>query len=121
MERYFTLRKKPTMNKDELIQLIAEETGLTKLQSNSALKAVFAAISKAMIQQKKIMIHGFGSFTTKIRSERKGRNPSTGKEITIPQSIVVGFKSASQLKDAINSKKVPTSHKQAKTKELELA
>lgn len=93
------------MNKAELIASIAEKSNLTKEQAEVALKAAFETITEAMVNQDKVMIPGFGGFGTKVRDERKGRNPSTGEEITIPKTIVANFKAATNLKDLINTNK----------------
>lgn len=92
------------MTKAELIAIIAEKSGLTKTQAEIAFSATFETITESMIKQEKVMIPGFGGFTTKIRAERKGRNPSSGKEIIIPQAVVANFKPATQLKETINTK-----------------
>jgi DNA-binding protein HU-beta len=91
------------MTKAELIAAIAEQAELTKTQAESAFSAIFATITKCM-KEGKVMIPGFGGFSTKVRAERKGRNPSSGKEIIIPKAIVASFKPATQLKEAINDK-----------------
>jgi len=91
------------MTKAELIAMIAEKTGLTKTQTESVFSATFATITELMTKQTDVMVPGFGKFITKIRAERKGRNPSTGKEITIPKATVASFKPASQLKEIINN------------------
>lgn len=93
------------MNKAELIAAIAEKAGITKSDAELAFSATFETIALAMTKQEKIGIPGFGNFVTKVRAERKGRNPSTGKNIIIPKAIVVGFKPATQLKDAVNTVK----------------
>ena len=87
-----------------MIVIIAEKTGLTKSQAESAFSATFEAITELMAKQEKVMIPGFGGFSTKIRAERKGRNPSSGKEMIIPKAIVANFKPAAQLKETINNK-----------------
>lgn len=89
------------MTKTELITAIAEKSGLTKSQTESAFSAMFEVITEA-IKKGKVMIPGFGGFSTKVREERKGRNPATGMEITIPKATVVSFKPAAQLKEAVN-------------------
>ena len=93
------------MNKAELISIIAEQSGLTKIQAESAFKATFDAITSALVKQDKIMIPGFGGFGTKLRAARKGRNPSTGKEMVIPKAVIAHFKAASQLKEFVNTEK----------------
>lgn len=91
------------MNKAELIASIAEKSGLTKTQAESAFSATFETITAIMVQQEKVMIPGFGGFSTKVRNERKGRNPASGKEMIIPKAIVANFKPATQLKETINN------------------
>ena len=93
------------MNKAELITSIAEQSGLTKIQAEAAFKATFDTITTALVKQDKIMIPGFGGFGTKLRPERKGRNPSTGKEMIIPKAVIAHFKAASQLKESVNTEK----------------
>lgn len=91
------------MNKAELIAAIAEKAGITKEQAQVAFAATFDTIADAMAKQDKVAVPGFGSFQGKVRAERKGRNPSTGKEIIIPQAIVANFKPATQLKELMNN------------------
>lgn len=91
------------MNKAELITAIAEKANITKAVAETVLKATFDSLTEAMINQDKIMIPGFGGFSTKVRAERKGRNPSTGKDMIIPKAVVASFKPALQLKEAINN------------------
>ncbi|MEO9204910.1 MAG: HU family DNA-binding protein [Gammaproteobacteria bacterium] len=93
------------MTKKELIDAIAKQTQLTLKQAEDAFKATFQVIQQAMIQDGKVVVPEFGSFTTKSRAERKGRNPSTGKEIIIPKATVAAFKPSAQLKDAVNTDK----------------
>lgn len=90
------------MNKAEFITAIAEQAGLTKTQAEAAFQVTFAIITSALAKQDKVMIPGFGGFSSKVRAERKGRSPSTGKEITIPKAMVAQFKAATQLKETIN-------------------
>jgi len=92
------------MTKAELIAMIAEKAGLTKSQAEDTFNATFATIADLMSKQEDVSIPGFGKFVTKVRAERKGRNPSTGQEIVIPKAIVANFKPASQLKETINEK-----------------
>ncbi len=91
------------MSKSELIALIAEKSGLSKIDAEKAFSATFDVIAEKMAKQEKIMVQDFGGFSTKERAERKGRNPATGKEMTIPKAIVAIFKAATQLKETINN------------------
>jgi DNA-binding protein HU-beta len=85
------------MNKAELIDAIAENADLTKVDSKKALDAFIKAVSTALKKGDKIALVGFGSFSVSKRSARKGRNPRTGAEIKIAAKKVVRFKAGSDL------------------------
>lgn len=87
------------MNKTQLINAIRHEMGgdTTLKAAAEALNATLAAITKAVASEK-VQIQGFGTFETKKRAARTGRNPLTGKSVTIPAASVVSFKPASALK-----------------------
>lgn len=91
------------MNKAELIARIAEKLALPKAQVESVFNETFNAISTILSEQNKINIPGFGGFSAKKRGARKGRNPSTGTEIIIPEKIVASFQPSSTLKQLINA------------------
>jgi len=91
------------MNKKDLIDALATQAALSTKQAEDAFKAIFQIIQQGMIQDGKVVVPEFGSFITKHRAERKGRNPATGQAIIIPSAIVSSFKPASQLKEAINT------------------
>jgi len=90
------------MNKAELINSMAEKTGLPKKEAEKALNAFMESVEEALKNGDKIQLVGFGSFEVKDRAERKGRNPQTKEEITIPASRVPVFKVGKALKDAVN-------------------
>ena len=91
------------MTKKELIDALAKQANLTFKQAEEVFKTTFQLIQQAMIQNGKVMVSEFGTFTTKLRAERKGRNPQTGKEIVIPKSTAAVFKPSAQLKEAVNT------------------
>jgi DNA-binding protein HU-beta len=91
------------MNKAELLSAIAEKAGITKEAAQTAFSATFEIIAETMAKLDKVAIPGFGNFQGKLRAERKGRNPSTGKDIIIPQAVVANFKAATQLKEKMNN------------------
>lgn len=90
------------MNKADFIAEMAEKAGITKSEAEAAFSAVFEILTAELAKQEKVVIPHFGTFSSKVRAARKGRNPSTGEEITIPEAVVASFKSSTQLKDAIN-------------------
>ncbi len=90
------------MNKTELIDAIAAQSGLSKKDSEAALKATIDAIVGAVKKDDKVVLVGFGTFSAKKRAAREGRNPATGKKIKIKASKTPSFKAGKSFKDAIN-------------------
>ena len=89
------------MNKAELVAAVAEKTALSKKDSEKAVNAAFEAITEVLVAGGKVQLVGFGSFETKERNARIGRNPRTKEEIEIPASRVPAFKAGKALKDAV--------------------
>lgn len=89
------------MNKAELIDAIASGAGLTKADAKKALDAFIDATTTSLKKGDRVALVGFGSFSVSMRSERTGRNPQSGKEITIPAKKVVKFKAGADLSDAV--------------------
>ena len=90
------------MNKTELVAAIAEKAELSKKDSVKALKAFVDVVAEELKKGEKIQLVGFGTFEVSERAERKGVNPATGAEITIPASKAPKFKAGKALKDSIN-------------------
>lgn len=90
------------MTKAELVDKIFAKAGLpSKAKAEEALDAVISCLRDALIAGDSITFTGFGSFKVNDRAERKGRNPHSGEEITIPACKVVKFTPGKNLKDAI--------------------
>jgi len=89
------------MNKTELINAIAENSGLSKKDSEKALAATVDAVQTALVAGDKVQLVGFGIFQVKVRSERVGRNPKTKENIIIPASKMPQFKPGKALRDAV--------------------
>lgn len=85
------------MNKAELINAMASESGLSKADSKRALDAFISSIGKAMHSGEKVSLIGFGTFLVLEREERTGINPSTQQPMVIPAKKVVKFKPGSEL------------------------
>ncbi len=90
------------MNKAELIANVAGSADISKKDAEKAINAFIANITSALKKGEKVQLVGFGTFEVRARAARKGRNPQTNKEITIPASKVPAFKVGKALKDAIN-------------------
>ncbi len=90
------------MNKGELIERIAKDAKLTKVQAGDALESVLNAVSGTLAKGGKVTLVGFGTFSVSKRKARKGRNPRSGKEITIKAKKVAKFKAGSELSKKVN-------------------
>jgi len=90
------------MNKAELIDAMASESGLTKADAKKALDAFVTATSGALKTGDRLSLVGFGSFSISSREARLGRNPQTGKEIKIAAKKVVKFKAGAELSTLVN-------------------
>lgn len=89
------------MNKVELVAAVAEKAELSKKDAEKAVAAVFAAIEEAVAAGDKVQLVGFGTFETKQREARTGRNPRSGETIEIPAASLPAFKAGKALKDAV--------------------
>jgi DNA-binding protein HU-beta len=102
----FTFIRSPAVNKSELTQKLADRTNLSKSDAQNAVDALFSAddgiIAEALKSGDKVQITGFGSFETRQREARTGRNPRTGKEIEIGPSTSAAFRAGKGLKDAVS-------------------
>ena len=90
------------MNKTELIESIAGESGLKKKDAEAALTAFVNAVEGALAKGEKVQLVGFGTFETKTRGAREGRNPKTGETIKIAASKYPAFTAGKAFKDSVN-------------------
>lgn len=94
------------MNKSELVAKLAKKTGLTQAKAAEALDAIFNPSKGLLVAEltagKKVTLPGFGSFFVRKRAARKGRNPATGKQITIPARKYPAFKVGKTLKEKVS-------------------
>ncbi|MEC7885322.1 MAG: HU family DNA-binding protein [Pseudomonadota bacterium] len=90
------------MNKSDLIDAIADSTGLSKADAGRALESLLGSITSTLQSGNKVTIPGFGTFEARHRNARMGRNPQTGETIQIKASVTPGFKAGKALKDALN-------------------
>lgn len=90
------------MNKTQLVDVVAKAANLKKADAESAVNAVFEAVTDALKAGDKVQIIGFGTFAVKERAAREGRNPATGASIKIPASKTPAFTAGKALKDSVN-------------------
>ena len=91
------------MNKTELINSLAEKCNLTKKDTEAALKAFTETVMETLAQGDKIQLVGFGTFETRVRAAREGRNPRTNEVIQIPESFAPAFKPGKEFKEKVNA------------------
>ena len=93
------------MNKTELVAKVAEQAQVSKKDAAAAVKATFDTITAELAKGEKVALLGFGTFETRTRAARMGRNPATGASIKIKASKAAAFKAGKALKTAVNAPK----------------
>jgi nucleoid DNA-binding protein len=86
------------MTKADIVDAIAQRTGMSKTETQAVVKSFIDAIMDAMVQNKRIEIRGFGTFKTVKRASRTGRNPRTGDVVDIPARYLPVFKPSRELR-----------------------
>lgn len=89
------------MNKAQLIDNIAQKSGFSKKDVESVLNTFLGEVTEALSNGDRVQLIGFGTFETRKRASRTGRNPQTGEEMIIPESIVPAFKAGNKLREAV--------------------
>lgn len=92
------------MTKSDLVQAVAQKTGLKKVEVERAVDALLGAISEGLAAGDRVRIVGFGTFEVRRRAARTGRNPQTGEEIAIPERAVPAFAPGSELREKVAGK-----------------
>ena len=95
--------KEHTMTKAELVEEVTRVTELPRKESEAVVETIFESIIAALQSDDKIEIRGFGSFRTRERRGRVGRNPKTGEKVEVPAKKIPFFKPSKELKDFVNT------------------
>jgi DNA-binding protein HU-beta len=90
------------MNKGELVSAISKKTGSTQKDVETIISTTLAVITEAVAGGERVTLVGFGTFESRQRKEREGRNPATGKTIKIPATTVPAFSAGKQFKEKIS-------------------
>lgn len=90
------------MNKQELVNAIANETGLSKKDTEATINSFVNVVSTALENKDKVQLVGFGTFETRERAARTGKNPQTGEALNIPASTTAALKIGKSLKEKLN-------------------
>jgi integration host factor subunit beta len=96
------MTKQPTLTKADLIEEVLKVTELPRKESEIIVETIFDSIIEAIQKGEKIEIRGFGSFRTRERRGRTGRNPKTGAKVEVPAKKIPFFKPSKELKDYVN-------------------
>src|SRR5215467_2150968 len=97
------MTKQPTLTKADLIEEVLRITELPRKESESVVETIFDSIIESIQKGEKIEIRGFGSFRTRERRGRVGRNPKTGEKVEVPPKKIPFFKPSKELKDFVNN------------------
>lgn len=97
------MTKQPTLTKADLIEEVLRLTELPRKESETIVETIFDSIIAALQKGDKIEIRGFGSFRTRQRRGRIGRNPKTGVKVDVPAKKIPFFKPSKELKDFVNN------------------
>jgi integration host factor subunit beta len=91
------------MTKADIVKILAEQGGLTRREAAATLSVVLDGIVEALMNGEKVELRGFGSFRTRTRQPRQGRNPRTGAKVAVPAKVVPYFKPGKQLRELMAS------------------
>src|ERR1700676_3259142 len=97
--------KDHTVTKAELVEEVSRVTELPRKESESVVETIFDSIISALQSDDKIEIRGFGSFRTRQRRGRTGRNPKTGAKVEVPPKKIPYFRPSKELKDFVNNQR----------------
>ena len=95
------------MTKADLIEEVSKVVDMTRKDSEVIVEAIFDSVVRSLRQGDKIEIRGFGSFRTRQRQPRVGRNPKTGARVDVPAKRIPFFKPSKELKDIVNGHESP--------------
>jgi len=91
------------VTKADIVDVIAEATGLTKVETEAVIEGFLSTIKNALQEGEKVEFRGFGSFSVKKRAPKKARNPGTGEVVYLPERYVPVFKASKLLKELISA------------------
>jgi integration host factor subunit beta len=114
------MTKQPTLTKADLIEEVLKVAELPRKESETIVETIFESIIDALQKGDKIEIRGFGSFRTRQRRGRIGRNPKTGEKVEVPAKKIPFFKPSKELKDFVNTSATAIGEAAQKSKKVEV-
>src|SRR5271169_1869470 len=94
------------MTKKDLAKAIADEMGLTQVQTKKLVQRVFDGITETLVQEGRIELRNFGIFEVRKRKPRNARNPRTGEKVSVPAKLVVTFKPGREMEERVGQLKM---------------
>jgi nucleoid DNA-binding protein len=105
------------VTKKEIVRTIADDIGMTQLQTKEIVQKMFNAIIEALVSEKRIELRNFGVFEVKRRASRKARNPRTNEKVLVPEKYVVTFKPGKEMEDRVKElERQATAHRASRAK-----
>jgi len=95
------VKKEKNMNKDELLKEVAKKANVSQKLAGDVVNTILETVEKQVSKGKKVTLIGFGTFESRKRNARTGRNPQTGKEIKIPAKTVPAFTAGKKFKEMV--------------------
>ena len=92
------------MTKKDMAKAIAEQTGLSVLQTQEVMQKTLDAIITTLITERRVELRGFGVFEVRKRAARNARNPQTGEKVFVPEKLVVAFKPSDEMNDRVQQR-----------------
>ena len=96
-----------SLTKADIVQAVAEWTGLPLKQSAWVVESLIEIMKRVLASGEDVLVSGFGKFEVREKNARRGRNPATGEDMTLPARRVVTFKSSGKLRQAVNGDRRP--------------
>mgnify|MGYP003328568988 CR=1 FL=1 len=91
------------MTKQEIVDIVSEATGLTKVETETVMNGIMGTIIDSLSRNERVELRGFGVFFTKLQKARISRNPKTGEKVNTPEKKTIHFKMSKDLFNKINN------------------
>ena len=90
------------MTKQEIVDIVSEATGLTKVETETVMNGIMGTIIESLASNERVELRGFGAFSVQHRKQRTGRNPRTGETVNVEEKYIPRFKTGKELRLKLN-------------------
>ena len=91
------------MTKQEIVDIVSEATGLTKVETETVMNGIMGTIIESLASNERVELRGFGTWSTHIQKARISRNPKTGEKVAVPEKKVISWKMSKEMFKKINN------------------